>query len=111
MRRTATAGVVAVVAFYLLGKQDLWVRVAALIVLMVLAAATFFTSEPGKQLIAYGQDSVREVRKVVWPTRRETLVTTGLVLLLVVFTSLFFVGVDTVLRQLVGLALGFGRSG
>ena len=53
--KLAAAGilvVVAVVAFYLLGKQDLWVRVAALIVLMVVAAATFFTSEPGKQLIA-----------------------------------------------------------
>jgi preprotein translocase subunit SecE len=52
-----------------------------------------------------------EAAKVVWPTRRETLVTTGLVLLLVVFASLFFVGVDAVLREVVALALGFGRSG
>ena len=34
-------------------------------------SATFFTSEPGKQLIAFGRDSVREVKKVVWPTRKE----------------------------------------
>ena len=52
-----------------------------------------------------------EAAKVVWPTRRETLITTGLVLLLVVFTSLFFVVVDQVLRELVSLALGFGRNG
>ena len=52
-----------------------------------------------------------EAAKVVWPTRRETLVTTGLVLALVVFTSLFFVGVDTVLREVVALLLGFGRTG
>jgi preprotein translocase subunit SecE len=52
-----------------------------------------------------------EAAKVVWPTRRETLITTGLVLMLVVFTSLFFVVVDQVLRELVSLALGFGRSG
>ena len=39
------------------------------------------------------------------------MITTGLVLLLVVFTSLFFVVVDQVLRELVSLALGFGRSG
>jgi preprotein translocase subunit SecE len=52
-----------------------------------------------------------EAAKVVWPTRRETLVTTGLVLLLVVFTSLFFVVVDEVLRTAVALALGFGRGG
>jgi preprotein translocase subunit SecE len=52
-----------------------------------------------------------EAAKVVWPTRRETLVTTGLVLLLVVFTSLFFLVVDEVLRTAVALALGFGRGG
>lgn len=52
-----------------------------------------------------------EASKVVWPTRRETLITTGLVLLLVVFTSIFFVVVDEVLRTAVGLALGFGRGG
>jgi preprotein translocase subunit SecE len=52
-----------------------------------------------------------EASKVVWPTRRETLVTTGLVLLLVAFASLFFTVVDEVLRVAVGLALGFGRGG
>ena len=52
-----------------------------------------------------------EASKIVWPTRRETLVTTGLVLLLVAFTSIFFVVVDQVLREFVSLALGFGRGG
>jgi preprotein translocase subunit SecE len=52
-----------------------------------------------------------EAAKVVWPTRRETLITTGLVLTLVVFTSLFFLVVDQVLREIVSLALGFGRGG
>ena len=52
-----------------------------------------------------------EAAKVVWPTRRETLVTTGLVLLLVAFVSIFFLVVDQVLREVVGLVLGFGRGG
>jgi preprotein translocase subunit SecE len=52
-----------------------------------------------------------EASKVVWPTRRETLVTTGLVLLLVAFASVFFVVVDQVLREFVSLTLGFGRGG
>ena len=52
-----------------------------------------------------------EAAKVVWPTRRETLVTTGPVLMLVVFTSLFFLVVDQVLREVVSLVLGFGRGG
>ena len=52
-----------------------------------------------------------EGAKVVWPTRRETLVTTGLVLLMVVLTSFFFLAVDEVLRIAVGYALGIGRHG
>ena len=52
-----------------------------------------------------------EAAKVVWPTRRETLVTTGLVLALVVAVSIFFLVVDQVLRQVVSLVLGFGRGG
>jgi preprotein translocase subunit SecE len=52
-----------------------------------------------------------EASKVVWPTRRETMITTGLVLLLVVSVSIFFVVVDQALRVFVSLALGFGHGG
>ena len=52
-----------------------------------------------------------EASKVIWPTRRETLITTGMVLLMVVFASLFFVTVDEALRLAVGLVLGIGRHG
>jgi len=52
-----------------------------------------------------------EATRVVWPTRRETLITTGLVLLMAVFASLFLLLVDEALRVLVALALGFGRAG
>jgi len=51
-----------------------------------------------------------EATKVVWPTRRETLVTTGLVMLMALFAALFFIVVDEALRLLVSLVLGFGRS-
>jgi preprotein translocase subunit SecE len=52
-----------------------------------------------------------EATKVVWPSRRETLITTGLVMLMAVFASVFFILVDEGLRVLVSLVLGFGRSG
>jgi preprotein translocase subunit SecE len=52
-----------------------------------------------------------EASKVVWPTRRETLITTGMVLLMVVFACLFFVTVDEALRLFVGFVLGIGRHG
>jgi preprotein translocase subunit SecE len=100
----------AVVVFYALGKQDLWLRVAALLVLMVAAAATFFTSEPGKQLIAYGQDSIREVKKVVWPTRKEALQMTGYVFAFVVVMALFLWFTDKTLEWvLYDLILGWKR--
>jgi preprotein translocase subunit SecE len=100
----------AVVAFYMLGRQDLWLRVAALLVLMILAAVTFFTSEPGKQLIAYGQDSVREVKKVVWPTRKEALQMTAYVFAFVVVMALFLWLTDKTLEWLLyDLILGWKR--
>ena len=48
-------------------------------VVLAAAVATFFTSETGRQLIAYGRDSIKEVKKVVWPTRKEALQMTGYV--------------------------------
>jgi preprotein translocase subunit SecE len=111
--KLAVAGLLvigAVVAFYALGQQDLWVRVAALLVLMVIAAAAFFTSEPGKQLIAYGNDSVREVKKVVWPTRKEALQMTAYVFAFVVVMALFLWLTDKTLEWLLyDLILGWKR--
>ncbi len=52
-----------------------------------------------------------EASKVVWPSRRETLVTTAMVMMMVVFTSTFFLVVDEALRVAVSLVLGFGRGG
>ena len=72
------------------------------------------TSNP-RRAMANPFEFVQQVRaeaaKVIWPTRRETFITTGFVLMLVVFTSLFFLVVDEVLRTIVSLALGFGRGG
>jgi preprotein translocase subunit SecE len=99
-----------VVAFYALGKQDLWLRVVALIVLFAAAVATFFTSEQGKQLIAYGRDSVKEVRKVVWPTRKEALQMTGYVFAFVFVMALFLWLTDKTLEWLLyDLILGWKR--
>ena len=76
-------------AFYLLGEQDMWVRVLVLLALILSAVGVFFVSEPGKQLIGFGRDSVREVRKVVWPTRNEALQMTAYVFAFVVLMALF----------------------
>ena len=97
-----------VAAFYALGQQDLWLRVLALLALLVAAAAVFFVSEPGKQLIAFGRDSVREVKKVVWPTRKEAVQMTGYVFAFVFVMALFLWLTDKTLEWvLYDLILGW----
>jgi preprotein translocase subunit SecE len=99
----------AVVAFYLL-KQDLWLRVVVLIGLIAAGVGVFFTAEPGKELIGFGRDSVREVRKVVWPSRKEALQMTGYVFAFVVVMALFLWLTDKTLEwALYDLILGWRR--
>jgi preprotein translocase subunit SecE len=99
----------AVVAFYAV-KADAWVRWVALAVLMVAAVATFFTAEAGKQLVAFGRDSWREVGKVVWPSRKEALQMTGYVFAFVVVMALFLWLTDKTLEWvLYDLILGWKR--
>jgi preprotein translocase subunit SecE len=109
--KLAAAGllvIAAVAAFYALGKQDLWLRVAVLLVMLAGAVAAFFTSESGKELIAFGRDSVREVKKVVWPTRKEALQMTGYVFAFVFFMALFLWLTDKTLEWvLYDLILGW----
>jgi preprotein translocase subunit SecE len=65
--------IAAVVGFYLLGKQGQIAQWGALIAGLVAAAVVFITSESGKEFVAFGRDSWKEVRKVVWPTRKEAI--------------------------------------
>ena len=99
-----------IVAFYYLGKQDLWLRVIALLALLGAAVALFFTSESGRQLIAFGRDSVRETKKVVWPTRKEAVQMTGYVFAFVFIMALFMWVTDKTLEWLLyDLILGWRR--
>jgi len=99
-----------IVAFYYLGKQDLWVRVGALLVLLAAAVALFFISESGRQLVAFGRDSVRETKKVVWPTRKEAMQMTGYVFAFVFLMALYMWITDKTLEWVIfDLILGWRR--
>ena len=100
--------IASLVAFYLLSKQGGLAQWAALLVLLAAAVATFLTSESGKSLIAYGRDSVKEVRKVVWPTRKEAMQMTGIVFAFVVLMALFLWMTDKSLEWVIyDLILGW----
>jgi preprotein translocase subunit SecE len=102
--------VAAIVAFYYFGRESIWLRVGLLLGLIAAAVGLFFTSESGKQLIAFGRDSVREVKKVVWPTRKEALQMTGYVFAFVFVMALFLWLTDKTLEWvLYDLVLGWRR--
>ena len=84
--------------FYLLGKQGQVAQWGILIAGLVAAVVVFVTSEPGKQFVAFGRDSWREVRKVVWPARKEAIQMTAYVFAFVVVMALFLWFTDKTLE-------------
>lgn len=81
--------IAALAGFYLLGKQGQIAQWGALLVGLGAAAVVFMTSEPGKEFIAFGRDSWREVKKVVWPARKEAIQMTAYVFAFVVVMAIF----------------------
>jgi preprotein translocase subunit SecE len=81
--------IAALAGFYVLGSQGQLAQWGALIVGLAAAVVVFLSSEPGKELIAFGRDSWKEVRKVVWPTRKEAITMTAYVFGFVVVMALF----------------------
>ena len=86
------------VAFYLLSKQGQVAQWGALIAGLIAAVVVFLTSEVGKQFVAFGRDSWREVKKVVWPTRKEAIQMTTYVFAFVVVMALFLWMTDKALE-------------
>jgi preprotein translocase subunit SecE len=81
--------VLALAGYFLLAKQGVWVQWAAFIVGLAAAVGVFLTSEPGQQLIGFGMDATRELKKVVWPTRKEATQMTLVVFAFVFVMALF----------------------
>ena len=79
----------ALTGFYLGAKQGPIVQWLVLVGGLVAAVVVFVISEPGKQLVAFGRDAWREVKKVVWPTRKEAIQMTLYVFGFVVVMALF----------------------
>ena len=89
-----------IAGFYLLSKQGSAVQWGALLVGLIVAAGVFLISDSGKRLIAFARDSWREVKKVVWPTRKETIQMTAYVFGFAVIMALFLWLTDQTLQWL-----------
>ncbi len=100
--------VAGVVAYYMLAPQPMVLRVLALLGGLVLGGFVAWFSEPGRRFLAFGKESWSEVKRVVWPTKKETWTITLYVFLFVVVMALFLWLVDKGLEwALYDLVLGW----
>jgi preprotein translocase subunit SecE len=98
-----------IAGFYLLSEMPTVVRVVSVLAGLVAAGAVAWLTAPGKQFYAFSQEAVTEARKVVWPTRKETMQMTGVVAVFVIVMALFLWMVDGSLTWIVQLLMGRGE--
>ncbi|NIN39299.1 MAG: preprotein translocase subunit SecE [Gammaproteobacteria bacterium] len=98
----------AVTAFYYYGEESLLLRVIGLLIVAGAAAAIAFTTDKGRAAWEFMRESRTEIRKVVWPTRKETTQTTLVVIAVVALVAIFLWIIDGILSWIVRLLLGHG---
>jgi preprotein translocase subunit SecE len=95
---------------YVLSDKATVVRAAALVAGLLVAVAVAWTSEPGRNFLGFARESVRETKKVVWPTRKEAMQITAVVFGFVLLMAIFLWGTDKILEfVLYDLILGWKK--
>lgn len=97
-----------VVGFYYFAEHSLLLRVVSLLGVVGLAIFIALQTEKGRRAKNFLQQTQIEVRKVVWPTRQETVQMTGIVILMVILVALIIWMLDSLLFWLVRLFTGQG---
>ena len=96
--------------FYLLAQQPLVFRIGAVLAGLIVGVVIAATSEPGKRFFAFGREAVAETKKVVWPSRKETIQTTAVVFGFVFIMAIFLWATDKTLEfTLYDLVLGWRK--
>lgn len=98
--------VAGVVGFYVLKDAAAVLRAMSLLIGVLAAVGVFWTTAAGKQLFGFSRDSIAEAKRVVWPSRKETMQTTGVVVLFAVVMALFLWAVDASLLLVVNKLMG-----
>jgi preprotein translocase subunit SecE len=99
-----------IAGFYYFADSPSVVRLGSVLAGLAAAVVLFWFTQTGKQFFTFSQESVAEARKVVWPTRKETIQTTGVVFAFVVVMALFLWLVDAGLLWAVKLLMGQGNT-
>lgn len=90
-----------IVGFYWFGDQALLYRVLGMLVIFGIAVAIAVTTQLGQSVVSFGRSATMEMRKTVWPTRKETTQTTIIVVVFVSILGLAIWIIDSVLRMIV----------
>jgi preprotein translocase subunit SecE len=98
--------VAGIVGFYALQESAAVLKLAVILLGLLMAAAVVWSTEPGKRVFIFGKESVAEAKRVVWPTRKETMQTTGVVIAFAVTMALFLWAVDASLMVVVNKLMG-----
>ena len=98
--------VAGIAGFYMLHESAAVVKLLVLLLGIALAVVVSLTSGPGKELFVFSKESVAEAKRVVWPTRKETVQTTGIVIVFAVTMALFLWAVDAGLMLVVNGLMG-----
>ena len=107
----ATLVVAGVAGYYLLAANALVLRILAVIAGVAAGVAVAWTSQPGREFVVFAREALVEVKKVVWPTRKETMQTTTAVFAFVVVMALFLWASDKTLEwMLYDLVLGWKKG-
>jgi len=97
---------VGMIGFYYFTDYHIIVRSGGLVLLALVATYIATKTVLGQQTLGFLHEAHIEVRKVVWPTREDTMQTTGIVALVVVIVAIFVWLIDTILMQLMRLVTG-----
>ena len=92
--------VAGIVGFYILSDKPTYIRAGVLVAGILIGIALAWTSTSGKDFINFSRESIRETKKVVWPTRREALQITMIVFGFVLLMAMFLWGTDKLLEFL-----------
>ena len=100
-----------VAGFYLLAEQAMILRVLAVLAGVGMALVVAWKTEQGQLFISFAKEATTEAKKVVWPSRKETMQTTGMVFAFVVVMALFLWLTDKSLEWVMyDLVLGWKRT-
>jgi preprotein translocase subunit SecE len=95
-----------VFGYYWFSDLAMVLRILMVIAGLLAAAGVAWLSEPGKEFFAFAQEAWAEAGRVAWPTRKDTMQTTGIVFVFVVVMALFLFAVDSTLAWIVKLLTG-----